>query len=85
MPRRFTHDDCGDMEPSFVELKRATGRQFEILPVKETFGGLRMHVNHANDAIRHRDEAAIRESSHTGEVCGPPCKLRETVDQDFMR
>jgi hypothetical protein len=46
---------------------------------------LRMHVNHANDAIRHRDEAAIRESSHTGEVCGPHCKLRETVDQDFMR
>jgi hypothetical protein len=46
---------------------------------------LRIVVNHVNDAIRHRIEAAIRESSHTGEVCGQPGKLRETVDQDFMR
>jgi len=86
MPRGFTHDDgwfdilwrlCEDLEPSVTEMERAGGHQFEVLQVKEKFGGLRIHVNHANDAIRQRIEAAIQESFHSCEVCGQPGKLRE--------
>jgi hypothetical protein len=86
MPRGFTHDDgwfdilwrlCGDLEPLVAELERATGCQFEILQVKEKFGGLRIHVNQANDAIRQRIEAAAQESFRTCEVCGQPGRLRE--------
>jgi hypothetical protein len=86
MPRGFTHDDgwfdilwrlCEDLEPLVTEMEQETGSQFEILQVKEKFGGLRIHVNHANDAIRQRIEAAIQESFHTCEVCGQPGTLRE--------
>jgi hypothetical protein len=86
MPRGFTHDDgwfdllwrlCGDLEPLVAEFEQEAGRQFEILQVKEKFGGLRIHVNHANDAIRHRLEAAQQESFHTCEVCGQPGRLRK--------
>jgi hypothetical protein len=82
----FRHDDgwfnilwrlCGDLEPRVTELEEATGRQFEILHVKEKFGGLRFYVNHSNDAIRQRIGAAQQESFHTCEVCGQPGKLRE--------
>lgn len=77
MPRGFTHDD-GWFDISLAimrglgtighEMERAGGRQFEVLQVKEKLGGLRIHVNYANDAIRQRIEAAIQESSHTCEV-----------------
>jgi len=53
-------------------LEKATGCKFEILQVKEKFGGLRIHVNHANDAIRGRIEAAKQESLNICEVCGQP-------------
>jgi hypothetical protein len=33
-------------------MERAGGLQFEVLQVKEKFGGLRFYVKHANDAIR---------------------------------
>jgi hypothetical protein len=39
--------------------------------------GLRIHVNHADDAIRQRILTAELESIHTCEVCGQPGKLRE--------
>jgi hypothetical protein len=79
MPRGFTHDDgwfhilwrlCEDLEPLVAKLEQASGTQFEVLQVKEKFGGLRIHVNHANDAIRQRIEIAIQEFLHTCEVCG---------------
>jgi hypothetical protein len=35
------------------EIERAGGRQLEVLQVKEKFGGLRIHLNNANDAIRN--------------------------------
>jgi hypothetical protein len=47
----------GDLEPLVGELEQTTGRQFEVTQVKEKFGGLRIHVNHGNDAIRKRLEA----------------------------
>jgi hypothetical protein len=67
----FLHDDgwfdvlwqlCEDLEPLVAELERATVRQFEFPQVKEKFGGLRIHVNGADDAIRQRIEAAEWES-----------------------
>jgi len=42
------------------EFELATGCQFEILQVKEKFGGLRFYVNGANDTIRRSLEAAVR-------------------------
>ena len=51
------------MKPLVAELEQATGCNFEILQVKEKFGGLRIHVKDGNDAIRRRIEAAIQESS----------------------
>jgi hypothetical protein len=86
MPRGFEHDDgwfdivwrlCMGLEPLVADFEQETGNQFEVLQVKEKFGGLRFYVNHANDAIRQRIEAAIQESFHTCEVCGQPGKLRE--------
>jgi hypothetical protein len=41
----FFGSDCEDLEPLVAELEQATVRQFEILQVKEKFGGLRIHVN----------------------------------------
>jgi hypothetical protein len=86
MPWGFAHDDgwfdilwrlCGDLEPLVAQLEQEIGCQFEVLQVKEKFGGLRFYVNHKNDAIRQRIEAAIQESLHTCEVCGQPGRLRE--------
>jgi hypothetical protein len=56
---------CADFRSLVAVLEQATGRKFEILQVKEKFGGLRIHLNHANDAIRQRLEAAREESLHT--------------------
>jgi hypothetical protein len=86
MARSFAHDDgwfdilwrlCEDLQPMVAELEQATGRQFEVLQVKETFGGLRFYVNHTNDAIRQRIGAAAGESFRTCDVCGQPGKRRE--------
>jgi hypothetical protein len=69
---------CEDLEPLVAEFEQETGSQFEVLQVKEKFGGLRFYVNcRRNDAIRQRILAAIEESFHTCEICGQPGKLRE--------
>jgi hypothetical protein len=65
------------LEPLVAEFEQATRCNFEIVQVKEKFGGLRIHVNLANDAMRQRIETAIQESFHTCEVCGQPGTLRE--------
>jgi hypothetical protein len=86
MPLGFLHADgwfailwrlCEDLEPLVAELEQASGSPFEVLQVKEKFGGMRVYVNDANDAIRQRIETAIQESFHTCEVCGQPGTLRE--------
>jgi hypothetical protein len=69
---------CGDLEPLVAELEKQTGRQFEVLQVKEKFGGLRFYVNHANDGIRQRIQTAKGESFDTCEICGKPGELRES-------
>jgi len=40
--------------------------------VKEKFGGLRIHVNHANDAICQRIEVAKQESSVPARFAASP-------------
>lgn len=87
MPRGFQHDDgwfslvwrlCEDLEPLVAEFEVASGLNFEVLQVKEKFGGLRFYVNcRKEEAIRRRIEAAIQESFHTCEVCGQLGRLRE--------
>jgi hypothetical protein len=87
MTRGLTHDDgwfdilrrlCEDLEPLVADFEHeAGGPKFEVLQVKEKFGGLRFYVNDANDAIRQRIVTAIQESFHTCELCGQPGKLRE--------
>ena len=78
-PKSFASCDLhhSDLEPLVAKFEQESGSQFEVLQVKEKFGGLRIHVNHANDAIHQRIEAAIQESFHTCEVCGQPGELRE--------
>jgi hypothetical protein len=59
-------------------MEREVGEpKFEVLQVKEKFGGLRYAVNHANDAIRKHIAVAELESWHTCEVCGQAGQLRE--------
>jgi hypothetical protein len=87
MTRGFEHGDgwfeilwrlCVDLEPLVTEMERAGGRQFEVLQVKEKFGGLRFYVNcRRNEAIRQRIGIAADESFRTCEVCGQPGELRE--------
>jgi len=47
--------------------------------VKEKFGGLRIYVNCANEAIRQRIEAAKLESFRTCEACGQGQKGGKTL------
>ena len=86
MPWGFTHDDgwfdilwrlCEDLEPRVAELEQETGCQFEVLQVKEKFGGLCFRINRRTEDVRRRIEAAEGESIRTCEVCGKPGKLRE--------
>jgi hypothetical protein len=68
---------CEDLEPLAGEAEKATGRSFEVLQVKQKFGGLRFYVNHGTDATRKRIEAAQLEALRSCEVCGQPGKARE--------
>jgi hypothetical protein len=68
---------CEDLQPLVAAFEEASSIQFKILQVKEKFGGLRVYVNDANDAIRQRIETAALESFHTCEICGQPGELRE--------
>jgi hypothetical protein len=86
MARGFEHDDgwfdivwrlCEDLEPLVA------GHEFEVVQVKEKFGGLRFYVRldgrrlSQDDAISRRIGAAMQESLHTCEICGQPGTLQE--------
>jgi hypothetical protein len=61
-----------------AEFEVAGGPKFEVLQVKEKFGGLRYYVNcRKEEAIRQRIGAAQEESFPICEVCGQPGTLRE--------
>jgi hypothetical protein len=70
---------CEGLETLVAETEKATRRPFEVLQVKEKFGGLRFYVSHQHrtDPILQRIEAAERESLRTCEVCGQPGSRRE--------
>lgn len=70
---------CVDLEPLVVELEKATGEPFEVVQVKEKFGGLRFYINHHTDAINQRIREAQGESFRTCEICGQPGVHRETA------
>src|ERR1700735_3027264 len=75
MSRGFEHGDgwvdilwrlCEGLGPLGVKFEQASGSQFEVLQVKEKFGGLRFYVNcRKEEAIRQRIGAAAQESFHT--------------------
>jgi len=82
----FCHDDgwfdilwrlCQDLALLAAKLEETTGHEFEVLQVKQKMGGLRIRVNHEDDAIQRRLESAKQESFCACEVCGMPGKLRE--------
>jgi hypothetical protein len=87
MPRGFEHGDgwfdilwrlCEELEPLVAELEATGGVPFEVLQVKEKFGGLRFYVNCRNDAaIRQRIGIAADESFRSCEICGQPGELRD--------
>jgi hypothetical protein len=59
-------------------IRQAGGQKFEVLQVKEKFGGLRVYVNcHRNEAIYQRLGLAAQESLRTCEICGQSGTLRE--------
>ena len=66
---------CEDLEPLVADYEKASGSRFEVLQVKEKFGGLRFYVNQHTDAINERIGAAVQESFNTCELCGKPGQL----------
>lgn len=69
---------CEDLEPLVAELEKQTGSRFEVVQVKEKFGGLRFYAHGTNDAVRQRIKAAGLESTKTCELCGQPGQLFES-------
>ena len=63
---------CEDLKPLVAEYQNGTTHRFQVVQVKEKFGGLRFYVENANDVIRQRIELAELESLDTCEVCGEP-------------
>jgi len=62
---------CERIEPLVAALDDG-GAAFEVVQVKEKFGGLRFYVDNANDEIYEAIEAASELSVQTCEVCGAP-------------
>src|ERR1035437_5335219 len=69
---------CEDLEPLVAALEKQTGSRFDVVQVKEKFGGLRFYAHGTNDAIRQRIKAAGLESTMTCELCGKPGQLFES-------
>jgi hypothetical protein len=59
---------CEQLEPVVAAEEAETGLPFQVLQVKEKFGGLRFYPNYTNDAIAALIEAAEIESFHTSEA-----------------
>jgi hypothetical protein len=68
---------CERLEPVVAAPEKETRHPFEVLQVKEKFGGLRFYANYNSDAISTLIEAAAVESLYTCEMCGQPGKCRD--------
>jgi hypothetical protein len=58
---------CEDLEPLVVEAESATGQAFEVLQVKEKFGGLRFYANYTTGyakAYRHSQSGIASHLRH---------------------
>jgi hypothetical protein len=83
----FVHDDgwfdliwrlCDSLEPVVAAAESEALRPFQVLQVKEKFGGLRFYTSFSNDSISALIDAAALESTQTCEVCGKPGNRRGT-------
>jgi hypothetical protein len=76
MPFGFDHDDgwYGLLERLCEKLKPLAGDSFEVLQVKEKFGGLRFYVIHSTAEMDRIIADAENESFTICEVCGAPGK-----------
>lgn len=83
MPFGFEHGDgwfelvwhlCERLDPLVKQFEEETGERFEVVQVKEKFGGLRFYTNLTSDAISDAINDAEHESLKTCEECGKPGK-----------
>src|SRR5450756_949918 len=63
---------CERLEPVVASVERKAGRPFEVLQVKEKFGGMRFYTNFIDDTISALIDDAELESTQTCEACGKP-------------
>lgn len=63
---------CEDIEKMLPTMVSIPEEPFEVVQVKEKFGGLRFYVTNANSEILDRISKAEAESYKTCEVCGAP-------------
>ena len=75
----FAHDDgwfdivwrlCEQLEPLVADAEKETGPQFQVLQVKNKFGGLRFYPKFSSVAISVIIDAAELESFLICEICG---------------
>lgn len=87
MPFGFAHGDgwfdlvwrlCERLEPVVAASQAELEGPFQVLQVKEKFGGLRFYPNYENESISTLIASAELESTQTCEVCGKPGKSRGT-------
>ena len=65
------------LEPLVAKAEKKSGKPFEVLEVKEKFGGLRFYVSQHTDAIDQRINSAQEESFRTCEICGQQGSLAD--------
>lgn len=70
---------CEKLEPLVAEWERMTGSHFEVLQVKEKFGGLRFYTSGGNEEIHGCIRAAELKSLCTCEECGKLGRLRKRI------
>ena len=56
---------CEEVEKLVKDIK-----EFEVIQVKEKFGGLRFYTNFSNDEIHKLVGEAMKKSQRTCEICG---------------
>jgi hypothetical protein len=86
MPFGFEHGDgwfdllwrlCERLEPVASAAEEETGQSFQVLQVKEKFGGLRFNTNFSDVTIAVLIGDAESESTQTCEACGKPGTRRD--------
>ena len=68
---------CEEIDEHLRAMKPAAAMPFEVIQVKEKFGGLRFYANWGTDAIDAAIDRACEASYHTCEVCGEPGSVRD--------